>query len=58
MSEEELASLLVMQMTMLHTMVELILKEYKKRRDDSRKLVDEFYTPDEDDQTQDESETD
>ena len=33
-------------------------KEYKKRRDDSKKLVDEFYTPDEDDQTQDESETD
>ena len=33
-------------------------KEYKKRRDDSKKLVDEFYTPDKDDQTQDESETD
>ena len=33
-------------------------KEYKKRRDDSKKFVDEFYTPDEDDQTQDESETD
>ena len=33
-------------------------KEYKKRRDDSKKLVDEFYTPEEDDQTQDESETD
>ena len=33
-------------------------KEYKKRRDDSKKLVDEFYTPDEDDQTQGESETD
>ena len=32
-------------------------KEYKKRRDDSKKLVDEFYTPEEDDQTQDESET-
>ena len=27
-------------------------KEYKKRRDDSKKLIDEFYTPDEDDQTQ------
>ena len=33
-------------------------KEYKKRRDDSKKLVDEFYTPEEDDQTQEESETD
>ena len=33
-------------------------KEYKKRRDDSKKLVDEFYTPDEDDQTQGESDTD
>ena len=33
-------------------------KEYKERRDDSKKLVDEFYTPEEDDQTQDESETD
>ena len=33
-------------------------KEYKKRRDDSKKLVDEFYTHEEDDQTQDESETD
>ena len=32
-------------------------KEYKKRRDDSKKLVDEFYTPDEDDQTQGESDT-
>ena len=32
-------------------------KEYKKRRDDSRKLVDEFYSHDEDDQTRDESET-
>ena len=33
-------------------------KEYKKRRDDSKKLVDEFYTPDKDDQTQGESDTD
>ena len=33
-------------------------KEYKERRNDSEKLVDEFYTPEEDDQTQDESETD
>ena len=33
-------------------------KEYKKRRDDSKKLVEEFYTPEEDDQTQDESESD
>ena len=33
-------------------------KEYKKRRDDSKKLIDEFYTPDKDDQTQDESDTD
>ena len=32
-------------------------KEYKKRRDDSKKLVDEFYSHEEDDQTQDESET-
>ena len=32
-------------------------KEYKKRRDDSKKFV-EFYTPDKDDLTQDESETD
>ena len=31
--------------------------EYKKRKDDSKKLVDEFYSHDEDDQTQDESET-
>ena len=30
-------------------------KEYKKRRDDSKKLVDEFYSHEEDDQTQDES---
>ena len=33
-------------------------KEYKKRRDDSKKLVDGIYTPEEDDQTQEESETD
>ena len=33
-------------------------KEYKKRKDDSKKLVDEFYTPEEDDLTQEESETD
>ena len=32
-------------------------KEYKKRRDYSKKLVDEFYSHEEDDQTQDESET-
>ena len=32
-------------------------KEYKKRKDDSKKLIDEFYSHDEDDQTQDESET-
>ena len=32
-------------------------KEYKKRRDDSKKLVDEFYSHEKDDQTQDESET-
>ena len=32
-------------------------KEYKKRRDDSKKLVDEFYSHEEDYQTQDESET-
>ena len=31
-------------------------KEYKNRRDDSKKLVDEFYSHEEDDQTQDESE--
>ena len=31
-------------------------KEYKKRKDDSEKLVDEFYSHDEDDQTQEESE--
>ena len=30
-------------------------KEYKKRKDDSKKLVDEFYSHDEDDQTQEES---
>ena len=29
-------------------------KEYKKRKDDSKKLVDEFYSHDEDDQTQEE----
>ena len=33
-------------------------KEYKKRRDDSMKLADEFYSHEEDDQTQDESESD
>ena len=33
-------------------------KEYKKRKDDSKKLVDVFYSHDEDDQTQDESEAD
>ena len=32
-------------------------KDYKKRRDDSKKVVDEFYSHEEDDQTQDESET-
>ena len=32
-------------------------KEYKKRRDDSKKLVDEFYSDEEDHQTQDENET-
>ena len=32
-------------------------KEYKERRDDSKKLVDEFYSHEEDDQTQDETET-
>ena len=32
-------------------------KEYKKRKDGSKKLVDEFYSHEEDDQTQDESET-
>ena len=32
-------------------------KEYKKRKDDSKKLTDEFYSHDEDDQTQEESET-
>ena len=32
-------------------------KEYKKRKDDSKKMVDEFYSYDEDDQTQEESET-
>ena len=32
-------------------------KEYKKRKDASKKLVDEFYLHDEDDQTQEESET-
>ena len=32
-------------------------KEYKKRKDDSKKLVDVFYSHDEDDQTQEESET-
>ena len=32
-------------------------KEYKKRSDESKKLVDEFYSHEEDDQTQDESET-
>ena len=31
--------------------------EYMKRRDDSKKLVDEFYSHQEDNQTQDESET-
>ena len=33
-------------------------KKYKKRKDDSKKLVDVFYSHDEDDQTQEESETD
>ena len=32
-------------------------KQYKKRKDDSKKLVDEFYPYDEDDQTQEESDT-
>ena len=32
-------------------------KEYKKRKDDSKKLIDELYSHEEDDQTQDESET-
>ena len=32
-------------------------KEYKKRKDDSKKLVDEFYSHNEDDQTQEESES-
>ena len=32
-------------------------KEHKKRRDDSQKSVDEFYSHEEDDQTQEESET-
>ena len=32
-------------------------KQYKKRKDDSKKLVDEFYSYDEDDHTQEESET-
>ena len=31
--------------------------EYKKRKDDSKKLINEFYLHDEDDQTQEESET-
>ena len=35
----------------------LFWKEYKKRKDDSKKLIDEFYSHDEDDQTQEESET-
>ena len=40
-------------------MVELILEGiYKKRKDDSKKLVDVFYSHDEDDQTQEESEVD
>ena len=38
-------------------MVELIWKQYKKSKDDSKKLVDQFYPNDEDDQTQEESET-
>ena len=33
-------------------------EEYKKRRDDSKRLADEYYSHEEDDQTQDESETD
>ena len=32
-------------------------KEYKKRKDDSKKLIDEFYSHDEDDQTQEENKT-
>ena len=32
-------------------------KEYKKRKDDSKKLIDEFDSHDEDDQTQEEIET-
>ena len=32
-------------------------KQYKERKDDSKKLVDEFYPYDEDEQTQEESET-
>ena len=32
-------------------------KQYKKRKDDSKMLVDEFYSYDEDDQTKEESET-
>ena len=32
-------------------------KEYKKRKDGLKKLIDEFYSHEEDDQTQDESET-
>ena len=32
-------------------------KEYKRKKDDSKKLVDEFYSHDEDDQTQEESES-
>ena len=32
-------------------------KEYKKRKGDSKNLIDEFYSHDEDDQTQEESET-
>ena len=31
-------------------------KQYKKRKDDSKKMVDAFYPNDEDDQTQEESE--
>ena len=33
-------------------------KEYKKRKDDSRKFVDVFYSQEEDEQTQEESEVD
>ena len=33
-------------------------KEYEKRKGDSKNLIDEFYSHDEDDQTQEESETD